>query len=164
MTVEAHENTRGDSVLLWWSVQEGLYRYPCTGVWQWGLSGVYWCVPGVSRCLCWGNWNLLSLALWVWQQRALCARGKAGELEAALELQINEFSAFVNVKGDYRQNTLGTSLGILQGRSLNALLLHSGRALACYQPCSCHRVTAAGALPVLRKQLLSGRQLFLCLK
>lgn len=54
--------------------------------------------------------------------------GKAVELEAVLELQINEFSAFVNVKADYRQNMLGASLCILKGRSLNALLLQSGRA------------------------------------
>lgn len=50
------------------------------------------------------------------------------ELEAVLELQINEFSAFVNVKADCRQNMLGASLCILKGRSLNALLLQSGRA------------------------------------
>lgn len=63
---------------------------------------------------------------------ALCAKRKAGELEAVLELQIIEFSAFVNVKGDCRQNVLGTilrqklkcpSASIRKGISLLAALL-----------------------------------------
>lgn len=127
---------------------------PCTWRWQLGTKRnilVYFRFQQMPlfRQL----WFLLSLALGLIGNVSGGAR--AGNLEAVLELQISKFSAFINVKGDCRQNMLETFLFILQGWSLNALLLPSGRVLPCYQPCSCPGVIAADPLPVLRDQLPS---------
>lgn len=93
-------------------------------VWQ---SGTKRAILVFSRCqqmpLLRQLWFLLILALGLIGNSS--GRASAGNQEAVFELQINKFSAFINVKGDYRQKMLETFLFIVQGISLLPALLLS---------------------------------------
>lgn len=82
--------------------------------------------------------------------KQLCPKGAAGELEAVPELQINE-----SLLSLMWLQTIGrTCLGLFPMYTPRQKLKCPS---ACYQPRTCHRVTVAGALSLLRYQLLSGR-------